>query len=133
MGFRIVNAGNPHVACAMTRAVEAAPRAQRGIALFHGNGMEGPLNIARLGIAGLNVSRFVQIVTGADKDVVADDHGGHRREVLLIEIRDFLVPALLARGGIEAYQVIVRSFEIEPVAPHADAAASDMRAASGLP
>src|SRR6202040_2611271 len=56
---------------------------------------------------------------------------GH--EVLLAERRRFLVPALLARTGVERHEVVVRRDEEEVVAPHRDAAVADVRAALRLP
>ena len=52
---------------------------------------------------------------------------------MLVEIRNDFVPTLLAGFRIERHQVIVRSFEIEPILVHPHSAIADVRAALGLP
>ena len=66
-------------------------------------------------------------------DVIADHDRRHGGEILLVEIGDLLVPALLAGPRVERDQVIVRRFHVQPVALHAEAAIADVRAALGLP
>ncbi len=133
MRFRIVGAGDPHVAGAVLRAVEAAPGIEARVAGLHRHGVEDPLHVAGFGIARLQVAGLIEIVAGADEDVVADDDGRHGGEVLLIEVGDFLMPALLAGARVEADQIVVRRFHVQPVAPHAQAAVADVRAALGFP
>ena len=54
-------------------------------------------------------------------------------EILEAEIGDVLVPALLARPGVERHQVVVGRLHVEIVVPHPEAAIGDVRAAPGLP
>src|SRR5437879_1799947 len=54
--------------------------------------------------------------------MITDYHGGHRREILLVKVRDLSVPALLARLRVERHEVGVRGLEEQPVAVHRHAA-----------
>src|SRR5437870_8531423 len=65
--------------------------------------------------------------------MVANDNGGHRREVLLVEAENFFVPALLAGTSVKRYEVIVGRDEVQIVAPHPDTAIADVCAPSRLP
>ena len=68
-----------------------------------------------------------------NEHVIADDNRRERREILLLEIGDFDVPALLAGARIERDQIVVGRLEVEVVVPHADAAAADVRTAARFP
>ena len=76
--LRIVGAGNPGLAAAVARGVEARPRVEPGIARLHRHGVGLPLQLAGLGIERLQEARHVEVVAGADEDVVADDRPGRR-------------------------------------------------------
>ena len=131
--FGIVRARHPDLTAAVARRVETWPRLQARIARIHRHGIKLPLQLARLGIERLQKSRSVEVVAGADEHVIADDNRRERREILLLEIGDFDVPALLAGARIERDQIVVGRLEVEVVVPHADAAAADMRAAARFP
>ena len=95
--LRIVGAGQPRMGAAVSRGIEARPRVEPRIARLHRHRVEPPLQLAGLGIVGLQISGLVEIVARSDDHVIADDDRRGRREVLLVEIGDFLVPPLLAR------------------------------------
>ena len=104
-----------------------------GIARVHRHGVELPLKLAGLRIERLQEARRVQVVAGAGDHVVADDDRRRGREVLLVERRDLLVPALLARLRFERDEIVVRRFHVEEVVPDADAAVGDVGAAASAP
>ncbi len=131
--LRIVGARNPRLAAAVTGRLEARPCVESRIAGFHRHGVELPLQLAGLRIERLQEAGHVEIVAGPDQDVIADDHRRRRGEILLVEARDFDVPALLARPGVERHEVIVGRLEIEVVVPHAGTAVADVRPAARLP
>ena len=131
--LRIVGTGNPGLAAAVARRVEARPRVQAGIAGVHRHGVGLPLQLAGLGIERLQEARHVEVVAGADEDVIADDHWSGGGEVLFVKARELDVPALLARPRIERHQVVVGRLEVEIVLPQAGAAVADVRAAARLP
>src|SRR5271165_896587 len=133
MCFRIVSAGDPHIARAMLGPVEAAPSIQARIALLGRYSVEGPLDVAGLGVAGLHITWLVQIVARANNDVAADHHRRHRGKILLVEVGDLFVPAFLAGLRVQTHQIVVRRLHVEPVAIHSETSVSDVRAASGLP
>ena len=118
---------------AVPGGVEALPGVEPGIARVHRHGVEAPLLRAGLRIERHQVAGRIEIVPGADDDVVADRHRRRRHEVLLAERRRFLVPPLLAGARVERHEVVVGRDEVEIVAPHRDAAVADVRAALGLP
>src|SRR5207249_451426 len=97
----VIRARNPDLTSAMARRVETGPRLQARITRIHRHGIKLPLQLARLGIERLQKSRRVEIVAGADKHVIADDNRRERREILLLEIGNLDVPALLAGARIE--------------------------------
>ena len=117
----------------MTRGIEARPGVESRIPGLHRHGIELPLQFAGLGSNDCKKPGHVQVVAGADQQVVVDDDGRHRREVLFVEVGNLDVPALLAGAGIERHEIVVRRLEIEIVAPHRRAAIADVRAAPGLP
>ena len=86
-----------------------------------------------LRIVGLQESRRVQVVAGADEHVVVDDHRSRGREVLLVEIRNLHVPALFARACVQRDEVIVGRLEEQVVVPERSAAVADVRTALGFP
>ena len=59
--------------------------------------------------------------------------GASRREVLLVEVGDLDVPALLAGARVEGDEIVVVRLHVQVVAPHADAAMAGVRAAARLP
>src|SRR3954470_13303473 len=65
--------------------------------------------------------------------MITDAERSWRRGVLLTEMRDDLVPALLSGPGFERHQIVVRRRHVEIVLPHAEAARRDVRAAARLP
>ncbi len=65
--------------------------------------------------------------------MVLDDHRRVRREVLLIERRDLVLPDLLAGLRVEAHHPVVVQLEIDVVAPHPETARLQARAAPRLP
>ena len=67
-----------------------------GSPFFIGTVYQFHCTVAGLGIERLQEAGRVQIVAGADQDVVADHDRRHRGEVLRVEIGDVLVPALLS-------------------------------------
>src|SRR5204863_6588726 len=67
------------------------------------------------------------------EDVATDHDGGHGGEVLLVEIGDGNMPALLAGARVEGDEIVVGRLHEEPVAVHAEAAVADVGAAPGLP
>ena len=121
------------MAAAVPRRVEALPGLEPGIARVHRHGVEPPLLRAGFRIERHQVAGRIEIVAGADDDVVADRHRRRGHEVLLAERRRFLVPALLAGPRVERHEVVVGRDEVEIVAPHRDAAVADVRAALRLP
>src|SRR5262249_27123395 len=99
--LRIIGAGNPDLRASVPRGVEAGPRVQSHITLLHRYGVELPLQLAGFRIERLEKARGINIVSRADKHVVADYNRGRSRKVPLRQIRDRLVPALLACLGLE--------------------------------
>src|SRR5207249_7773011 len=65
--------------------------------------------------------------------MIADHYWCRRREVLLVEVRDLSVPALLARLRVERNEIVVRRLEEQPVAVHRYATIADVRAPARLP
>src|SRR6266480_56170 len=65
--------------------------------------------------------------------MIADHYWCRRREVLLVEVRDLSVPALLARLRVERNEIVVRRLEEQPVAVHRHATIADVRAPARLP
>src|SRR5437016_3118429 len=104
---------------AVLRGVQIRPRVETRIARLHRDRMEFPLQLAGLRIERLEKTGRIQIVAGADEDVIADDDRRRRRKVLLREARNLLVPALLAGARVEADEVIVRRLEEHVTAPDA--------------
>ena len=133
MRVRVVRSRQPHLTAAVPRGVEVLPRLEPRIARVHRHGVELPLQLAGLRIERLEEPRRVEIVAGADQHVIADHDRRRRGEILLGEAGDFLVPALLPRSRIERHQIVVRRFHVETVAPHAEPAVADVRAALRLP
>src|SRR5262249_18804873 len=129
----IVGTGNPGLASSMSRRIQVLPGFEAGISRVHRDRIEFPLKVAGLGIKGLYESRLIKIVARTNQHMVANDDGGHRREILLVEAENFFVPALLAGASVERYEVIVGRDEVQIVAPHPDTAIADVRAASCLP
>ena len=131
--FRIVGARHPGHAAAVFHGVFVGPRFRALFADARG-GVPVPLGFAGLGVAGFEVARDVErIATGADDDVVADHDGRGGGEVFEAHVADFDMPALFAGFRVEADEVIVRGFEVEPIAIHAEAAAADVDAALRFP
>ena len=133
LGLRIVDAGQPRLRPAVTGGVEAGPGVEAGIAFLHRDRIELPLQLAGFGIERLQEAGRVEVVAGPGDDVVAGDDRRHRREVLLVERGDFLVPALLAGFRFEGDEVVVRRLHVEVVLPHPEAAIRDVGAASRFP
>ena len=104
-----------------------------GIARLHRHGVEDPLPLAGLRIERLQEAGRVEVVARADEHVVADDDRRHRREVLLVEVGDLDVPALLAGPRVERDEVVVGRLEEQVVVPDRRAAVADVRAAPRLP
>ncbi len=132
--FRIVRARDPGRAGAVARGVEAGPGLESrdrpdSAASSRGSTAAAPV----LGIERFQERRRVDVVAGADDDVIADDHRRVRREVLLIERRDLVLPDFLAGLGIEAHDPVVVQLEVDVVVPHAEAAGLQAGAAAGLP
>src|SRR5207248_6544481 len=125
----IVRARHPDLTAAVARRVETWPRLQARIARIHRHGIKLPLQLARLGIERLQKSRSVEVVAGADEHVIADDNRRERREILLLEIGDFDVPALLAGPRIERDQIVVGRLAVAAVLPHPPASPAPARAA----
>ena len=133
LGLRIVDARQPRLRAAVTGGVEAGPGVEARIAFLHRDGVELPLQLAGFGIERLQEAGRVEVVAGPGDDVVAGDDRRHRREVLLVERGDFLVPALLAGFRFEGDEVVVRRLHVEVVLPHPEAAVRDVGAASRFP
>ncbi len=131
--LRIVDAWQPRMTAAVARRVETLPRLEAGIARVHRHGVEAPLLLARFRIERHQISRRIQIVAGADDDVIADGHRRRRHEVLLAERRRLFVPPLFAGARVERHEIIVGRDEKQIVAPHRDAAIADVRAALRFP
>ncbi len=117
----------------MPRGVEIRPGFEARIALLGRHAVEFPLPVARLRIERLQESGLVEIVAGADDNMIADDDRRGRRKILQIEIGQLLVPDLLAGLGVETNQEVVGRFHEEAVVPHAESAVADVRAAARLP
>ena len=118
---------------AVPRRVEAGPGVQSRIAGIHRHHVQLPLQLPGLGVVRLKKARRIQIVTGADDDMVVNDDRGGRREVLLLEVGNLDVPFLLAGLGVEGDQIVIRRLEVQRVVAECRAAVADVRAASGLP
>src|SRR5690349_16389331 len=97
MRVGIVGARQPRLSPAMACGIEAGPRLEARIAWIHRDGVKPPLQRTRLWIEGLQETRHIEIVARSRNDVVADDDRRRGRKVLLLEVGDALVPALLAR------------------------------------
>ena len=65
--------------------------------------------------------------------MITDHDGCHGGKVLLVEVRDLDVPALLARLRVERDEVVVGCLEEQVVVPQRRAAVADVCAALGLP
>ena len=89
-------------------------------------GVEYRIHCTRAGarIERLQERRRVEVVAGADEDVIADDHRRVRREVLLVERRDLVPPDFLAGLRVEADDPVVVQLEVDVVVPHAERRAS---------
>ena len=78
-------------------AASRLPQVSRpGSPFFIGTRVKLPLHVAGFRIERLQEAGLIQIVAGADQDVIADHDRRHGGEILLVEIGDFFVPALLA-------------------------------------
>src|SRR5205807_3203631 len=129
----IVRPRDPDLRAPMLRRVQARPGVEPRIPLLHRYRVELPLQIPALRIEGLQKSRCVQIVTRPHQYMIADHYWCRRREVLLVEVRDLSVPALLARLRVERNEIVVRRLEEQPVAVHRHATIADVRAPARLP
>ena len=118
---------------AVPGGVEILPGVEPRIARIHRHRIELPLQRTVHRIERLQEAGTVEVVARADQHVIADHERSHGREVLLLEARDLLVPALLAGLRFQTDEVVVRRLHVEPVAVHAHAAIADMRRASRLP
>ena len=117
----------------MPGGIEVGPGVEAGIAGLHRHGVEDPVALAGFGVVRLEEPGRVEVVARSDEHVIVDDDWRHRREVLLVEVGDLDVPALLAGLDVERHEVIVRRLEEEVVAPDGRAAIADVRAALRLP
>src|SRR6185503_14787670 len=124
---------HPWLSAAVARRVETWPGLDARIARIHRHRIENPLTLAGFRIVRLQVSGCVEIVTGADDHVIANDDRSHRREVLLIERRDLDMPHFFAGARIDLDQEVVVRLHEEVVAPHADATMARVRSATRLP
>src|SRR4030095_14039681 len=82
---------------------------------------------------GLEIAWRIEIVAGPHNHVVIDDDRRRRQEILLVEVGDFLVPALLAGACVERDEVVVRRDEEKVVAPHGSTAIADVRGTARPP
>ena len=130
---RIEGSGNPHVAAAMFRRLQARPGLEPGIAGILRRRVPGPLHLTGVGVVGLHEAWCVEVVARADEHVVVDDDRRRGREVLRVQLGDLLGPALFAGPAVEADQVVVRCRHVEPLLPHAHAPVAGVRAAQRLP
>ena len=132
--LRIVGRRQPRHPSAVCHRIFVRPGLRPGVARLLRGRVPPPLQLTGFGLARLQVSRHVErIAADADDDVPPDDDGRGRAEVLLPDVGNLLVPALLAGGRVERDEVAVRRFEKERVAVHADAAVADMDAAASTP
>ena len=106
---------------------------EAGISRVHRHGVKRPFHVAAERIERREVARRVEVVSGADDDLVLDNGRRRRAEVLLAERRVFLVPALFARAGVERDEVAVGRDQVQIVTPHCGAAVADVRAALRAP
>ena len=97
----------------MPRRVKAGPCVQSRIAGIHRHHVQLPLQLPGVGIVRLQKARRIQIIAGADEDMVVDDDRGRRREVLLLEVGDLDVPFLLTRLGVDRNQIVIGSLEVQ--------------------
>ena len=67
---------------------------------------------AGFGIEGLEEAGGVEVVTGADEKMVADEDGRGSGEVLLLEVDDLTMPTPFAGFGVEGDELIVGSLEV---------------------
>src|SRR5215467_7925658 len=104
----------------MPRCIEVFPCFEPGVPRVHRYRIELPLKIARFRIEGLDESGLIKVVARTDEYVILDDDRSDRREVLLVEAQNFLVPAFLAGASVDGYQIIVGGHKEKPVAPHSD-------------
>ncbi len=117
----------------MSRGVETRPGLEPRVARLLRRDIPDPLELAGCGIKRFQESRCVEIVAGADNQVVPERHRRDRREVLLSERRNFVPPDFLAGLGVEGEQPVVVLREVDQVPPHRRPTRAGGRAAAGLP
>src|SRR4026209_152308 len=117
----IERARHPGLRATISRRVQTAPAVRARVAGLHRDGVELPAQLAIAWIERLQESRRIEIVARSDDDMVANDHGRRRREILVLERCDHRVPAFLAGAGVQTDEIVVRSLEEQPVAIDPDA------------
>ncbi len=129
----IVSAGHPRHAAAVFHSFRIWPGLGARLA-FARRGVPAPLQLAGLRIARFQIAGHIErIAAHPHDDVIANDDGRGRGEILLFHVGNFNVPAFGAVLGVERNEVIVGGFEVEPASIHAEAAASDVDAAVRFP
>ncbi len=124
----------PRHAAAVPRHLLVRPRFRPRIAFLLRDDVPPPLQLAGFRIARVEIAGDVEVVAAdADDDVILDDHRRDRPVIELIQIGDRLVPALGAVLDVQADEIVVGRFEIQPVAQDGDAAIGEMIAARRLP
>ena len=133
MKLRIVSARHPgHPSTVRDRVAALRPRFRSRLSRLRLR-IPAPLNRARFRIPRLQESRNVgHISRDAHHHVIANHQRRHRREVSQRDVGQLHLPSLLAVLRVQADKKSIRRFEIEPVAPHADAAIADVIAAVRL-
>ena len=130
----IVGRRQPRHPSAMRHRVFVRPCLGAGVAHLLRRRIPSPLALTGFGLVRLEVALHVErVAADADDDVSADDDWRGRAEVLLSDVCDLFVPALLAGLSVERDEIAVWRFEEEIVAVQADAAVADVDAAAGSP
>jgi len=73
---------SPDISPAVRSGIDIGPGLGPGSPFFMGTVIKPPLQIAGVGIVGLEHTRLIHVVSGADQKMVTDDNGRHGGEVL---------------------------------------------------
>ena len=99
--LRVIGPRNPHLPPTVHSRIERWPCLNAGRILVHGNRVRSPLQLPGGGVKRLEESGRIKIIAGTNEQVVTDDNGCHRREILFLEARDLGVPLLFTCSGVK--------------------------------
>ena len=129
--FRIISTRHPRLAGAMRGRILIGPGLNTRLT-FTRCRVHLPLQRSRFGIARLNETRIIQMVSADTQNhVVANNHRRNSGRVIQLRIGNLYLPAFFACPGIQAHKMTVWTFEEQPVLINTHAAIANSAARVG--